>query len=111
MKTRLTLILLATVLLLPLMACGNNRRFDSQVWLNSNARERGRMAEDLANSKVLIGQTADEVRRVLGAPDTEYPTAYSYQIDLGWLFKNPKHYGVLVYFDASRRVREVKMVD
>jgi|GEM_PF-1899421 len=108
-KALLTALVLALVFSLP--ACGNNRRFDSQTWLKSNARERGRMAEALADSKLLVGQTVDEVRRVLGPPDIEYPTAFKYNIDLGWLFKKPETYGLLVYLDQHRNVREVKMVD
>lgn len=69
------------------------------------------MTEDLVKSKILLGQTADEVQRLLGQPDTTYSTALSYKIDLGWVFKKPETYGLLVYLDEKRRVREVKMVD
>ena len=69
------------------------------------------MCEDLVRRKILIGQTAEEAQRLLGQPDKVYLTALSYKIDLGWLFKNPEHYGLLVYLDESRKVCEVKIVD
>ena len=103
------LILIALSLLTA--ACGNNRPFDSAAWVKSDARARGRMAEDLVHNKVLIGKTVDEVRRVLGPADLTYPTALQYKIDLGWLFKDPKHYGLQVHLDDHRLVREVKIVD
>jgi hypothetical protein len=91
--------------------CGNNRRFDSNTWLKSDARERGRMSEDLVNSRILIGKTIEEARQVLGEPDFTYPSAFQYKIDLGWLFKDPSHYGLQVHLDERRLVREVKIVD
>jgi hypothetical protein len=69
------------------------------------------MSEDLVKSKTLVGKTADEARRVLGQPDTNYPGVLSYKIDLGWPLKDPKHYGLQVHLDQNRNVREVKIVD
>jgi hypothetical protein len=92
-------------------ACGNNRKFDSTAWLQNDARTRGRMSQDLVDSKLLIGKTVEEAKRVLGQPDYSYPTALQYHIDLGWAFKDPKHYGLQVHFDEKRLVREVKIVD
>jgi hypothetical protein len=80
--------------------------FDSAAWLKADQRARGRMSEDLVRRKILIGQTVEEAQQLLGQPDKTYPTALSYKIDLGWLFKNPEHYGLLVYLDESRKVRE-----
>ena len=95
-----------------LTACGNNKTFDSAVWLKSDARERGRMSEDLVKSKTLIGKTADESLRVLGQPDTTYPTALVYKLDMGMPFKDdPKHTALQVHFDGNRTVRDVKIVD
>jgi hypothetical protein len=109
MNTRITLLFLTLVFLLP--ACGNNKSFDSAAWLKGDQRARGRMCEDLVRRKILIGQTSEEAQRLLGQPDKVYPTALSYKIDLGWLFKNPEHYGLLVYLDENRKVREVRIVD
>jgi hypothetical protein len=47
----------------------------------------------------------------LAKADKAYATALSYKIDLGWLFKDPRHHGLLVYLDDWRIVREVKIVD
>lgn len=92
-------------------ACGNNRPFESTAWLKGDARARGRMSESLVNSKILIGKTVEEAKQVLGVPEQTYPTALQYHIDLGWAFKDPKHYGLQVHFDEKRLVREVKIVD
>ena len=98
-------------LLLLLSGCGNNRRFDATAWQNADARERGRMAESLVQSRMLIGKNADEAQRVLGKADVDYGNVLSYKINLGWLFKDPKHYGLQVHLDANREVTEVKIVD
>lgn len=110
MNTKTALLLVITIVFL-LAACGNNRSFDSATWLKGDARARGRMSDDLVKRKILIGQTSDEAQRLLGPPDTAYPTALSYQIDLGWILKDPKHYGLLVHLDENRIIREVKIVD
>ena len=109
-NTKTALLLVMTLVLL-LPACGNDKSFDSAAWLKGDLRARGRMCDDLVKRKILIGQTADEAQRLLGQPDKAYATALSYKIDLGWLFKDPKHYGLLVYVDERRIVRDVKIVD
>lgn len=105
------LFVLVAALILAMTACGNNRPFDSTAWLKSDARARGRMSENLVNSKILIGKTIEEAKQVLGAPDKTYPTALQYRIDLGWAFKDPSRYGLQVHFDEKGLVREVKIVD
>lgn len=94
-----------------LAACGNNHAFDSAVWLTSDARARGRMCEDLVQRKILVGQSVEEAKRLLGLPDVDYGKVFAYQIDLGWPFKDPKHYGLQVHLDENLNVREVKIVD
>lgn len=104
--------MIAITSFLLLSACGNNKSFSSTAWLKADARERGRMSEDLVKSNVLIGQAADEALRVLGQPDTAYPTALIYRIDMGMPFKDdPKHTALQVHLDGNRTVREVKIVD
>jgi hypothetical protein len=92
-------------------ACGNNRRFDSAIWLKSDARARGRMSQDLVDGKTLLGKSVDEAKAVLGQPDFTYPSALQYKIDLGWAFKESYRYGLQVHLDEKRFVREVKIVD
>lgn len=97
---------------LSLAACGNNKSFSSTAWLKADLRERGRMSEHLVQSKILVGQTSDDALRVLGQPDTAYPTALIYRIDMGMPFKDdPKHTALQVHLDGNRTVREVKIVD
>lgn len=69
------------------------------------------MAESLVTSRGLIGKSAEEAQRLLGEADIDYGKALSYKIDLGWLFKDPKSYGLLVHLDANRNVTEVRIVD
>lgn len=104
------LLLLMTLVFMS-AACGNNKSFDSAAWLQGDMRARGRMCEDLVNRKILIGQTVDVAQRLLGRPDKDYGSALSYNIDLGWPFKDSKHYGLQVHLDENRTVREVKIVD
>jgi hypothetical protein len=108
-KTKTAFLLAMAVVCLA--ACGNNRSFDSVAWLKGDLRTRGRMCEDLVKRKILIGQTADEAQRLLGQPDKDYVSVLSYKIDLGWPFKDPKHYGLHVHLDENRIVCEVRIVD
>lgn len=100
---------MVTILLLP--ACGNNKSFDSAKWLQADARERGRMCEDLVDSRILIGQSVNQAKLLLGQPEKDWGHVIQYNIDLGWPFKDPKHYGLQVHLDENRYVREVRIVD
>ena len=93
------------------IACGNNKPFDAAAWQKANARDRGRMAESLVKGQMLVGKTVDDVQRILGQADIDYGKALQYNIDLGWLFKDPKHYGLQVHLDGNRTVTLVKIVD
>jgi hypothetical protein len=102
---------LALALVSLLAACGNNKPFDSTAWQQGDLRTRGRMAEDIIKRKVLIGQPADGLQRLLGPPDKVYASALVYNMDLGWPFKDPSHYGLVVHLDADRKVRETRIMD
>ena len=106
----LTLIVLAGILLL-LPACGNNKSFDSAAWLKANARDRGRMSQDLVDRKLLVGKSVEQAKQALGEPQKDWGSVVQYDIDLGWLFKDPRHYGLQVHFEADQRVSEVRIVD
>ena len=103
--------LLAIALVCLLAACGNNKSFDATAWQQGDPRKRGSMAEDLVKRKLLLGRPAEEVQRLLGRPDKDHVSALVYNIDLGWVFKDPSHYGFIVHLDANRNVREAKIVD
>ena len=110
MRTKIGLSVVTVVFLLT--ACGNNKTFNSTAWLNSDLRERGRMSEDLVKNKILIGQAENQALRLLGQPDTTYPTALMCRLDMGMPFKDdPKHTALQVHFDGNRTVRGVKIVD
>src|SRR5262245_18366184 len=96
----LAILILATIVLTA--ACGNNHQFDSATWLKSDARGRGRMAQNLVDSKSLLGKTVEDARQVLGPPGITYPSALQYKINLGWVFKDPNTYGLQVHLDEKR---------
>lgn len=94
-----------------LQGCGNARSFDSAVWLKANSRERGRMSQNLVDSKVLVGRSLDHAKQILGQPEKDWGRVIQYQIDLGWPLKDPQHYGLQVHLDENRNVLEVRIVD
>ena len=108
-STRTAIVFIGFILLFA--ACGNSRTFDSEAWLAANARDRGRMADDLVKRRILLGKTVDETQRLLGRADADYGSALSYKIDLGWPLKDSKHCGLIVDLDANRIVRETRIVD
>lgn len=79
--------------------------------VKANARDRGRMAQNLVDGQSLIGQNADVLRQTLGAPDKNWGRVVQYQIDLGWPIKDPGTYGLQVHFDSQGNVALVKIVD
>ncbi len=103
--------LLAIVFVCLLVACGNDRLFDSAVWQQGDLRIRGSMAEDIIKRKVLVGQPADDVQRLLGRPEKEYAGALVYKIDMGMPFKDSSRYALVIHLDANRNVREVRITD
>ena len=109
MKRRglLTVVLVATLF----AACGNNKPFNATAWVNADARERGRMSQDLVDSKVLVGKTIEQAKQALGEPQKDWGRVIQYSINLGWPLKDPKHYGLQVQLDENRTVREVRIVD
>ena len=109
MRKSATALICAFVVLL--VACGNNRTFDSAAWLKADARERGRMSEHLVKNRLLVGKTAAETQQLLGRADNDYDRALSYRIDLGVPFKDCKNCGLIVDLDANRIVREARIVD
>ena len=110
LMSKLTILLVIAAISF-LAGCGNNKSFDSVAWLTADTRSRGRMCEDLIDRRLLIGQPVSEAKRLLGEPDKTYASVLSYNIDMGWPFKDPKSYGLQVHLDQNSNVREVKIVD
>ena len=108
MKRRELLLVLLSGLF---VGCGNNKPFSPTVWRNANARERGRMSQDLVDTKLLVGRTIEQAKEILGEPEKDWGSVIQYDIDLGWPLKDPKHYGLQVHLDENRTVREVRIVD
>jgi len=75
--------------------------FSPDGWAAGDARMRGRMARDVMASRVLLGKSRDEVRRVLGPPDAVGVAGayYRYRVDVGyrWVLR-PVPYDLVVRF-------------
>jgi len=91
--------------------CGNHKPFNSADWLEADARERGRMSQDLVDSKILLGRSLDDAKQILGEPQKDWGRVVQYHINLGYPLKDPQSYGLQVHLDSSRTVTDVKIVD
>jgi hypothetical protein len=97
------LILCGTCLLL---ACSNNKPFDSEAWLKGDRKVRGQMAHSLRDGRILEGKCQTEVIAVLGNPDGEYSEVLIYQVDLGHKFgSSPWLYQMNVAFEGGKVAR------
>jgi hypothetical protein len=56
------------------------RKFDSAEWKAGDATTRGSMAQDLIDSKLLIGKSMAEVEGLLGKPDPQFEDAHLYKV-------------------------------
>ena len=76
--------------------------FTSNAWLDADAEERGYMADDLIERRVLTGQSREQVLALLGEPDhtcgepADAPPSIQY--NLGYRGMNPKSVMVFSYF-------------
>lgn len=78
----------------------NNEPFDSAKWKNGNRRDRGKMAYNLCDTKILVGKTPPEVIEQLGHPDYSSDETMKYYIDT--------HIPIDIEFDV--RLRNGKVI-
>jgi outer membrane protein assembly factor BamE (lipoprotein component of BamABCDE complex) len=92
--------------LLLVTGCSSVRKFESQKWLAGDYSSRGPMAEDIVNTRVLIGLNKTDVEKLLGQPNhkSSYSEgdAYAYKARTSnlrcyWLWEC----GLSVAFDKS----------
>lgn len=63
----------------------NNLAFDAEKWKSGDMRTKGRMANNLQKSDMLIGKTKTEIEKLLGKDETSNsPNSWEYQIDFGY---------------------------
>ncbi|WP_299229153.1 hypothetical protein [uncultured Psychroserpens sp.] len=91
------------------LSCGNNNvaeKFDKEKWKNGTQIERGNMATDLMESKILIGKTKPEIIEQLGVPKDSSKTIYHYLVDFGYM--TPFHLDIIFNMDGIN-VKEVNL--
>lgn len=57
-----------------------SRKFDSAEWKAGDATTRGSMAQNLIDSKLLVGKPRAEVEGLLGKPDLQDADAHLYKV-------------------------------
>ena len=83
--------------------------FSSPEWKEGNKKTRFAYVDALLASKLIEDKSPEEVRELLGEPDTIEETAWSYETKRpGWRLIDFSGGGVAVHFDAQGRVKEVK---
>jgi hypothetical protein len=76
--------------------------FESEKWKLGDKRVRGSMVRELEERKILIGKTRQEIKRILGKPDTEGKYIYQYFVDVGvGTSSYPWDYAFDIEFDST----------
>jgi hypothetical protein len=87
--------------------------FETERWRAGNRRQRARIVADLQSSKILVGKSRAEVSALLGPPDRDGWSDWSYYYAHGdhlmpiWDWVE----WVWVEFDESGQVRKVELRD
>lgn len=84
--------------------------FESSAWKADAPGVRHGMAENLINSRVLIGKSRDEVIALLGKPDQQGKDFLTYEVYSTVNTHQGPAYAIRVEFDAAaQRVHEVRV--
>ncbi len=79
--------------------------FEAQTWKNASASHRARMVWDIEDRKLIAGLNSDQVRKLLGEPDSGIPaTRISYDLGMYSLLGDPDPYGLEFRFNSAGRV-------
>ena len=111
------IIFLTFLTALLLINCGkySGHKFSSDSWKNSNlnteenASLRWDMMNDLRNHYEIIGLNKTEVKNLLGNPDTDTRTYFSY--DLGYSRKGINTGTLWLIFDKNNKVIKISVTD
>ncbi|AUC83482.1 hypothetical protein [Lacinutrix sp. Bg11-31] len=63
----------------------NPKKFEATRWKNASPREKGLMASDLVESKILIGKSKAEVLELIGKPKDSSNINFHYLIEFGYM--------------------------
>lgn len=93
--------------------------FEESTWKAADREQRGHMADDVVDRKILMGRTADEVCEILGDPDDNqhFNQQHRFRYHLGHRGRNPNcpvpltEYSLLVLFDPRESVHSVCIAD
>ena len=98
------------LLTLLFISCGNNtklEKFNQDKWLTGTQIERGNMATNLIESKVLIGKNKTEVIKLLGTPKDSNHVNFNYQVDFGYMTP----FDLNISFDNTMKVYNASLSD
>jgi len=85
--------------------------FASSKWVAASARERGSMVKDLLTNYRDDLKDTQSVAKVLGKPDKQTHTEWTYKVDIGHkLGGSPWAYKLIIKFD-NERVSEILLLD
>ena len=86
-------------------ACGHP--FDAGRWREGDALVRGRMADEIISSRILVGKTHSEVVNLLGQAEYDAPSQLSYTIDLRTKASDPAYLrDLIVRFDEHGEAQD-----
>ena len=89
-----------------------SRKFDSERWRVGGEFDRGMMARDLYESRLLTGKGRGEVERLLGKADYGDEQHMDYTVDMGSrVFYSKWLWHVIVRFDERGVVNEATLSD
>lgn len=97
--------LIIIVLFFSFISCENYnpKKFDSVKWKNASQREKGLMASDLVDSKILLGKSKTEVLELIGKPKDSSNINFHYLIEFGYI--------VPFHLDVNFDKNENKVID
>ena len=90
------------------------RPFSGAEWRRGNVEVRGTMAPGIIDSSLLTGKTRDDVKKLLGPPDSEGDSLVLYEVDSGRFLGLPpflKDYLEIEFDEKTGRVKKVDFAD
>ena len=114
-RNSLLIVLVGSIAILATLLTGLYRRlgpvpmrsFEEKKWKSGDEVVRGSMSSSLVESRVLLGSTAEGVRRMLGEPDVSLDGVWAYRVrHHGGLDTALTQYTMKIFFsdDANQRV-------
>ena len=83
----------------------NPKKFESVKWKNASPREKGLMASDLVESKILIGKSKTEILELIGKPKDSSNINFHYLIEFGYMA--PFHLDITFDKENNRAINAI----